>query len=59
MSSRPQPPDQFTTTDWDQLLPKLTAAVASGSVPDLYYLDTPVPVFGAASNNLNACIVEL
>ena len=50
---------EFTTTDWDQLLPKLTAAAAAGSVPDLYYLDTPVPVFGAASSGLLTPVTDV
>ena len=50
---------KFTTTDWDQLLPKLTAAAAAGSVPDIYYLDTPVPVFGAASDGLLAPVTDV
>jgi multiple sugar transport system substrate-binding protein len=43
---------EFTTTDWAQLVPKLTAAEAAGTVPDLYYFDTPVPVYGTASSGL-------
>ena len=42
----------FTTTDWNQLMPKLMASVASGSTPDLYYLDTPAVAYGAASEGL-------
>jgi multiple sugar transport system substrate-binding protein len=40
-----------TTTDWNTLLPKLTASVAAGSPPDLYYFDSPVETYGAATNN--------
>jgi ABC-type glycerol-3-phosphate transport system substrate-binding protein len=45
--------------DWDTMLPKLTAAVASGSPPDLFFFDSPVTEFGAASSDLLTPITDV
>jgi ABC-type glycerol-3-phosphate transport system substrate-binding protein len=49
----------FTTTDWNQLTPKLMASVSAGSPPDLYYLDTPAVAYGAASDGLIVPITDV
>jgi multiple sugar transport system substrate-binding protein len=51
-ASHPDISFDLTTTDWDQLLPKLQAVVAANTAPDLYYLDSPTPTYGAASQSL-------
>jgi multiple sugar transport system substrate-binding protein len=49
----------LTTVDWNLLMPKLTAAVAAGTAPDIYYLDSAGLAFGAYSQNLTQQVTDL
>ncbi len=48
-----------TTVDWGQLFPKLQAAVAANAAPDIYFLNPPSNVYGAAAQKLIVPVTDV